>query len=152
MVTCPSAMTDGAASLLFRHLSNTSLSPSMRLVLESAFKRLTSREPSYAWTSGQWMTERKGGSDISGTETLAKQANSPLQSTGVDGTPLGPYSISGFKWFSSATDANMAILLARTYSGRLSAFYAPMRRTNPNDSAEVELNGVAIQRLKSKLG
>jgi alkylation response protein AidB-like acyl-CoA dehydrogenase len=145
-------MTDGAASLLSRHLSNSSLSPSIRPVLESAFKRLTSRDPSQAWTSGQWMTERKGGSDISGTETLAKQAASPLQSTGVDGSPLGPYSISGFKWFSSATDANMAVLLARTHSGRLSAFYAPMRRMSPSDSAGVELNGITIQRLKSKLG
>ena len=145
-------MTDGAASLLSRHLSSTSLSPSIRPVLESAFKRLTSRDPSLAWTSGQWMTERTGGSDISGTESLAKEADSPLQSTGVDGSPLGPYSISGFKWFSSATDANMAVLLARTHSGRLSAFYAPMRRTSPSNPAEVELNGVTIQRLKSKLG
>lgn len=145
-------MTDGAASLFSRHLYSTSLSPSLRPVLESAFKRLISRDPSQAWTSGQWMTERKGGSDISGTETLAREADSPLQSTGVDGSPLGTYSISGFKWFSSATDANMAVLLARTHSGRLSAFYAPMRRTNPSNSAEAELNGVTIQRLKSKLG
>jgi alkylation response protein AidB-like acyl-CoA dehydrogenase len=145
-------MTDGAASLLCRHLSSKSLSPSIRPALESAFKRLISRDVSQAWTSGQWMTERKGGSDVSGTETLAKQIDRPLQSTGVDGSPLGPYSISGFKWFSSATDANMAVLLARTHSGRLSAFYAPMRRTSPNDPADIELNGVTIQRLKSKLG
>jgi alkylation response protein AidB-like acyl-CoA dehydrogenase len=98
------------------------------------------------------MTERKGGSDVSGTETLAKKVDSPLQSTGIDGSPLGPYSISGFKWFSSATDANMAVLLARTHSGRLSAFYAPMRRTIAGKPADTELNGVTIQRLKSKLG
>jgi alkylation response protein AidB-like acyl-CoA dehydrogenase len=98
------------------------------------------------------MTERKGGSDVSGTETIAKEVNNNLQSTGIDGSPLGPFSISGFKWFSSATDANMAILLARTHSGRLSAFYAPMRRTSPSNPAETELNGVSIQRLKSKLG
>lgn len=145
-------MTDGAACLLSSHLSSASLSSSLRPVLESAFMRLTSRDPSQAWTSGQWMTERKGGSDISGTETLAKKADSLLQSTGIDGSPLGPYSISGFKWFSSATDANMAVLLARTHSGRLSAFYAPMRRTSPRNSTEIELNGVTIQRLKSKLG
>lgn len=145
-------MTDGAASLLWRHLSDSSLSPSIRTVIKSAFSRLTSRDPSQAWTSGQWMTERKGGSDISGTETLAKKADIPLQSTGIDGSLLGPYSISGFKWFSSATDANMAVLLARTHSGRLSAFYAPMRRTVAGKPAEIELNGVTIQRLKSKLG
>jgi alkylation response protein AidB-like acyl-CoA dehydrogenase len=145
-------MTDGAASLLCRHILSDSLSPSVRSVLESAFKRLTSRDPGQAWTSGQWMTERKGGSDISGTETLAKKAGSPLQCTGIDGSPLGPYSISGFKWFSSATDANMAVVLARTHSGKLSAFYAPMRRTSASNPAEIELNGVTIQRLKSKLG
>jgi len=145
-------MTDGAASLLSRHLSSSPLEPSTRSVLESAFSRLTSRDPSQAWTSGQWMTERKGGSDVSGTETIAKKADVPLQGKGVDGSRLGPYSISGFKWFSSATDANMAVLLARTHSGRLSAFYAPMRRTIAGNPAEIELNGVTIQRLKSKLG
>lgn len=108
------------------------------------------------------MTERTGGSDVSGTETTAVKTPSPSQSpntsTGIDGSPLGPYSISGFKFFSSATDANMTILLARTSSsGGLSAFYAPMRLTIPpsplNPSLpNTELNGVTIQRLKSKLG
>lgn len=31
---------------------------------ERAFSRLTSRDPDVFWTSGQWMTERKGGSDV----------------------------------------------------------------------------------------
>lgn len=147
-------MTDGAACLLLKHLKSEALSPSMRPVLTSAFRRLTSRNPDEAWTSGQWMTERKGGSDVSGTETLAALASRPLQSKGVEGSPLGPYSISGFKWFSSATDANMTILLARTPEGAISTFYAPMRRTvpSPGQEPDTELNGVTIQRLKSKLG
>jgi len=33
-------------------------------VLDEAFKHLTSRHPDEFWTSGQWMTERKGGSDV----------------------------------------------------------------------------------------
>jgi len=33
-------------------------------VLDEAFKRLTSRNADEFWTSGQWMTERKGGSDV----------------------------------------------------------------------------------------
>ena len=32
--------------------------------LDEAFKHLTSHDPSEFWTSGQWMTERKGGSDV----------------------------------------------------------------------------------------
>lgn len=32
--------------------------------LKNAFDRLTSRDPKKFWTSGQWMTERRGGSDV----------------------------------------------------------------------------------------
>lgn len=31
---------------------------------DRAFPRLTSRDPQKFWTSGQWMTERRGGSDV----------------------------------------------------------------------------------------
>lgn len=150
-VTCPSAMTDGAARLLSRHLSTDSLSSESRSIYQSAYDRLISRDPRYAWTSGQWMTERQGGSDVSRTETIATSAAAPLDSKSVDGFPLGPWSISGFKWFSSATDANMAILLARTPDDKISTFFAPMRRTVPGEN-ETELNGVSIQRLKVKYG
>jgi alkylation response protein AidB-like acyl-CoA dehydrogenase len=79
------------------------------------------------------------------------------------GMPLGPWKIDGFKWFSSATDSEMAVLLARTSKGGLSAFYMPMRRSigNKTPTAQIinkeapprsELNGVRIQRLKNKLG
>ncbi|KAG9793286.1 hypothetical protein KCU88_g493, partial [Aureobasidium melanogenum] len=77
------------------------------------------------------------------------------------GLPLGPWLVDGFKWFSSATDADMAILLAQT-DGGLSAFYAPLRRrvgSNPSSSRATtdhldatEMNGVRMQRLKNKLG
>lgn len=33
-------------------------------MVEEAFGRLTSRDPDRFWTSGQWMTERRGGSDV----------------------------------------------------------------------------------------
>lgn len=50
------------------------------------------------------MTERKGGSDVaSGTETLAY----PMDSEGR------MYRLHGYKWFSSATDSDMTITLAR---------------------------------------
>lgn len=44
----------------------------------------------------------------------------------------------------------MTILLARTPEGKLSTFFAPMRRTT--DGTETELNGLTIQRLKNKMG
>ena len=31
---------------------------------KSAFQKLTSNTPQQFWTSGQWMTEKKGGSDV----------------------------------------------------------------------------------------
>ena len=31
---------------------------------KEAFERLTSRDPAKFWTSGQWMTEKRGGSDV----------------------------------------------------------------------------------------
>jgi alkylation response protein AidB-like acyl-CoA dehydrogenase len=154
-VTCPSAMTDGAAAFITRHLARPDLDPALRTVLENAYARLTSRNPEEAWTSGQWMTERPGGSDVSFTETLAVPAAAPLQARSTDGGPLGAWSINGFKWFSSATDAQITILLARTPEGKLSTFLAPLRRTTeetPADTTTTVPNGVAIQRLKAKLG
>jgi alkylation response protein AidB-like acyl-CoA dehydrogenase len=131
-------------------------------LFQAAYDHLTSRDLAKAWTSGQWMTKRAGGSDVRNTETLATyspMSKSEALSTGIDGMPLGPWLINGFKWFSSATDANMATLLAKTPDGGISAFYAPTRRTLPQkteaeDSSLIttELNGITIHRLKSKLG
>lgn len=155
-------MQDGAASLLRRHLATAKLSENERKVFEDAYCRLTSRDPTYAWTSGQWMTERTGGSDVSLTETTAtyKPEREGALASKDNQTPLGPWSINGFKWFSSATDSNMTILLARTANGGLSAFFAPMRRHDPSATTLTglpnpdgsRLNGVRIQRLKNKFG
>ncbi|KAH6840787.1 acyl-CoA dehydrogenase/oxidase [Chaetomium sp. MPI-CAGE-AT-0009] len=162
---CPAAMQDGAARLLQLHLSKkTGLSPIERRVFQNAFDHLTSRDPAKAWTSGQWMTERTGGSDVSQTETVATYDPYPDASSTPfadvnERIPLGPWSISGFKWFSSATDSQMTILLAKTDPSKgVSAFLAPMRRHNPSLVSPTgvrggsELNGVTIQRLKHKLG
>ncbi|KXX76927.1 putative acyl-CoA dehydrogenase AidB [Madurella mycetomatis] len=162
---CPAAMQDGAARLLQRHLSRkTGLSPTERQVFQNAYDHLTFRDPSKAWTSGQWMTERTGGSDVSRTETVATYDPYPSSSSATpadldEKIPLGPWSISGFKWFSSATDSQMAILLAKTRPDKgVSCFLAPMRRYNPSLVSPTghlggsELNGVTIQRLKHKFG
>jgi len=140
------------------------MASTQRQVLQNAYDHLTSRDPSKTWTSGQWMTERTGGSDVSQTETVATFDPYPSSSAAPladvdEGTPLGPWSISGFKWFSSATDSQMTILLAKTSPDKgVSAFFAPMRRFNPSLVSPIgqhggtELNGVTIQRLKNKFG
>lgn len=144
-------MQDGAATLLRSHILSASDSDLVRQeVFKAAFERLTARDKN-AWTSGQWMTERIGGSDVSGTETIATYSvdNSSNSSTQVNDLPLGPWVIDGFKWFSSATDSQMSIALAQTPKG-LSAFYVPMRRITAAGSNE--LNGISISRLKNKMG
>ena len=68
MVSCPLAMTDGAAFTL-RELKST---PYWNKQLEEAFNHVTSNDPASHWTSGQWMTEKRGGSDVTrGTDTVA---------------------------------------------------------------------------------
>jgi alkylation response protein AidB-like acyl-CoA dehydrogenase len=163
---CPMSMTDGAATCLARHLRDEDGDqPGRQKVLNEAYNRLTSTNNDCSWTSGQWMTERSGGSDVSGTETLATRLSSQEMAADnnmngdVDaiGMPLGPWRIDGFKWFSSATDSDIAMLLARTEKG-ISMFYAPTRRSVPRtgpDGTRVtvsELNGIRIQRLKNKVG
>ncbi|RKP23780.1 hypothetical protein SYNPS1DRAFT_30464 [Syncephalis pseudoplumigaleata] len=138
MFSCPLAMTDGAA----RVLELSSDDELKRRVLP----RLTTRDPSRFWTSGQWMTERPGGSDVSRTETKAEPVDHARNE----------WHVSGFKWFSSATDADMTLLLARARDPRthtfregsrgLSVFFAEMRLPDG------KLNGVRIHRLKHKFG
>lgn len=156
-VNCPSLMVDGVAALLRKCISEGD----GREVLRRAYERLVSREEGKAWTTGQWMTERAGGSDVSLTETLATfdpeaEVCRDEAVKAVDGSPLGPWRLDGFKWFSSATDADMVVMLARTEKG-VSTFFAPMRKTVPPGKRDVlghetELNGISIQRLKTKLG
>src|SRR5213078_2872941 len=80
--TCPLAMTDGAARTL--------LASGNQPLIERYVPRLTSRDPAVMWTSGQWMTERTGGSDVSRTETVARKDET------------GQWRLYGTKWFTSA--------------------------------------------------
>ncbi|CAO3629604.1 unnamed protein product [Cunninghamella blakesleeana] len=136
--TCPLSMTDGAARVIEVYGSEK--------MKKEYFPRLISRDPKVFWTSGQWMTERPGGSDVSRTETLAELVD-PVSNK---------WKISGFKWFSSATTADMTMLLARTIdpntglvkegSSGLSLFIAQMRKPDG------QLNGIRVHRLKNKFG
>jgi len=128
--SCPLAMSDGAARTLL-DLGNDAL-------VARALPRLTARDPSRAWTSGQWMTERTGGSDVSGTETVARRDGSGWR-------------LFGTKWFSSATTAEMALALARPEGNPsggkgLALFYLETRREDGTS------NGIVVHRLKDKLG
>ena len=123
---CPLAMTDGAAATL--------IASGNEALLERALPKLLSRDPEVMWTSGQWMTERTGGSDVGRTETLARR----------DGDRWRLY---GTKWFTSATTADMALTLARPEGnppgGRgLAMFYVELR----DESGQ--LQGLRINRLK----
>ncbi|KAJ5115481.1 hypothetical protein NUU61_001240 [Penicillium alfredii] len=148
LYSCPISMTDGAAFILSLKLSR--LPPAHPF--HTVFERLISEKDDH-WTSGQWMTERAGGSDVQNTETWAAYSPQP-NSENIDPLANGDYLINGFKFFSSATDANVALLLAKTPSGKLSTFLAPLRKTVIGDDGmprEVS-NGVRIHRLKNKLG
>ena len=128
--TCPLAMSDGAAVTLLAH-GNAAL-------VERALPRLTSRDPERAWTSGQWMTERTGGSDVGQSLTRAVR----------DGDR---WRLHGTKWFTSATTSEMTLTLARPEGnpggGRgLALFYLELRRPDGMP------NGVKVLRLKEKLG
>ncbi|NXL33959.1 ACD11 dehydrogenase, partial [Glaucidium brasilianum] len=133
---CPLAMTDGAAKVI----ESLGIPGS----LKNAFDHLTSRDPKKFWTSGQWMTERRGGSDVAnGTETVARKQ------------PDGTYRLYGFKWFTSAADSDVALTLARVADAEgevkqgsrgLSLFFLRVR------DEEGKLNSIQVQRLKDKLG
>lgn len=130
-VSCPLAMTDGAARAIELYGDEE--------LKKGAFKHLTSRDPKQFWTSGQWMTERTGGSDVSGTSTTAKH---------LDGDR---YELTGTKWFTSATNSQMAMALARIEghpegSRGLSLFYL---ETHGRDG---RLRNIEVNRLKDKLG
>ncbi|KAH8152032.1 uncharacterized protein LAJ45_04026 [Morchella importuna] len=144
ITTCPFAMTDGAARLLAQQIPKAPSSTQGKVFANAHF-RLISRDQSTRWTSGQWMTERPPGSEVGRRETIA--VYSPLaEPTNFDDVDeLGPWIIDGYKYITSATDADMTILLARTASG-LSAFYAPTRLPNG------DRNGIKVVRLKKSTG
>jgi alkylation response protein AidB-like acyl-CoA dehydrogenase len=133
--TCHNAMTDAAARVLTDHAE-----PPLR---DRVVPRLTSRHVPDAWTSGQWMTEREGGSDVSRTATVARQD--------VDGS----WTLHGTKWFTSATTADCALALARPEgagegSRGLALFLVEL--VDPRDGRRQVGDTIVINRLKDKLG
>jgi acyl-CoA dehydrogenase len=129
--TCPLAMTDGAARTL--------LNSGNKELIARALPHLTSRDPQQFWTSGQWMTESTGGSDVGLSETVAQQE------------PDGTWRLYGRKWFTSATTSQMALTLARPAGNPpgghgLAMFYLELR------DGQGRLQNIQVNRLKDKLG
>ncbi len=124
-------MSDGAAKTLLRS-GNTAL-------IERALPHLTTRDPRRFWTSGQWMTESTGGSDVGSSETIARKDEA------------GQWRLYGRKWFASAATSQMTLTLARPEGNPpggkgLALFYLETR----NDRGA--LNRIKMLRLKDKLG
>ena len=130
LYSCPLAMTDGAARFLEVYGDEST---------RGVFAHLTSRDPRQFWTSGQWMTERSGGSDVASTSTIAKCES------GND------YRLYGLKWFTSATTSQVAMTLARIEGAPaggsgLSVFLVTLR------DRDGSLRNIRVERLKDKLG
>jgi putative acyl-CoA dehydrogenase len=124
--SCPLAMTDGAARVL-----EIGGEEDLR---REILPHLVSRDPDLMWTAGQWMTERSGGSDVSGTETVARRED-------------GVFKLYGEKWFTSATTSEIALTLGRIEDApQLSLFLVRLR------DEQGRMNHIRIQRLKDKLG
>jgi alkylation response protein AidB-like acyl-CoA dehydrogenase len=129
--TCPLAMTDGAARTLVESKN--------RVLIARALPHLTSRDPQSFWTSGQWMTEATGGSDVGTSLTTARR------------DAEGRWRLYGKKWFTSAASSQIALTLARPEGNGpggsgLALFYVEAR----DDSGL--LQGIRVERLKDKLG
>ena len=129
--TCPLAMTDGCARTL-------EVIASERL-RSDVLPHLVSRDPAQAWTSGQWMTERTGGSDVGLTETVARRGSDES------------WRLYGTKWFTSAVGSEVTLTLARPEGNGpggkgLALFFVRLR------DAEGRLNHMVVNRLKQKLG
>ena len=119
---CPVACTDGVARILERFQPD---------LAAAHVPRLTSSDPDALVQGAMFMTERAGGSDLSGIETEARRED-------------GGWRLYGQKWFCSNVDAGLILTIARAPEG-LTVFLVP---------AEVhgQRNRYRIERLKDKLG
>lgn len=131
LYSCPVAMTDGAARTLVEHGG----ADDMMVV-----GRLTTRDFERAWTSGQWMTETTGGSDISQTATIARRDE------------VGAWRLYGTKWFTSAVNADVALALARPEGAAEGSSSLALFRVHFKQQDGIHTNHISVRRLKDKLG
>jgi alkylation response protein AidB-like acyl-CoA dehydrogenase len=129
--SCPLAMTDGAARVLGAS-GNEAL-------IERVLPHLVTRDPREFWTSGQWMTELTGGSDVGASETVARR----------DGG--GAWRLYGRKWFTSAAASQVALTLARPEGNPAGGGGLALFLVETRDEAG-RPRGIRVNRLKDKLG
>jgi alkylation response protein AidB-like acyl-CoA dehydrogenase len=130
--TCPVAMADGAAALLSRSDVD---GPATQWL-----PRLIATDPAVTVTSGQWMTESQGGSDVGRATTVGRPAGD------------GSWRVTGEKWFCSAIDSAMAVALVRPdpeISGSKGLAPLLIPRYAPDGASAP---GLTLHRLKDKLG
>ncbi|QDG74891.1 acyl-CoA dehydrogenase family protein [Labrenzia sp. PHM005] len=127
---CPISMTETTAAMI-RKFGDEAL-------IKRFFDRLISQDPKTRMAGGQFMTERHGGSDVSQLAVDARHED-------------GTWRLYGEKWFCSAADADVVLVLARPEGAPagnkgLAVFALPKRM---DDGSR---NSYRIVRLKDKLG
>jgi acyl-CoA dehydrogenase len=135
VATCPLAMTDAAVRVLLDHATAE--------LRDRVVPLLTSRDPERAWTSGQWMTEREGGSDVGRSATVARRDE------------RGRWRLHGTKWFTSATTADCALALARpegAAAGSRGLGLFLVEAVDPENGRSQLGETILVNRLKDKLG
>lgn len=128
---CPLAMTDGCARSLVES-KNAALA-------DEVLPHLLSRDPSTFWTSGQWMTESTGGSDVGLSETSARQDED------------GQWRLTGRKWFTSAATSEVALTLGRPEGNPPGGHGLALFLVKTRDERG-RLRNIRLERLKDKLG
>ena len=127
---CPISATETTALLIERYASDE--------VKAAVLPRMLSQDRAEIMMGAQFMTEKTGGSDVSGIALTARQEE-------------GGWRLYGDKWFCSCADADIALLLARPEgapdgNAGLGLFALPRRL--PDGSR----NRYRVVRLKDKLG
>jgi acyl-CoA dehydrogenase len=127
---CPISATETTALLIERYGDAA--------LRERLLPRMLSQDMDRLLMGAQFMTEKSGGSDVSGIELSARQED-------------GGWRLYGEKWFCSCADADVALLLARPEgapagNAGLGLFALPRRLEDGSR------NRYRIVRLKDKLG
>jgi acyl-CoA dehydrogenase len=127
---CPISATETTALLIERY-GDAALK-------DRVLPRMLSQDMDQLLMGAQFMTEKSGGSDVSGIELTARQED-------------GAWRLYGEKWFCSCADADIALLLARPEgappgNAGLGLFALPRRLEDGSR------NRYRIIRLKDKLG
>ena len=127
---CPLSMTDS--------LTRTLTKFGDKKLIEKFIDQLTSQDLDHLFQGAMFMTEQHAGSDVGSIDTFAECED-------------GNWFLTGYKWFCSNPDADLAMVLARhnkEISGTkgLALFLLPKKLENG------DLNNYEIIRLKDKLG